>query len=158
MIYESGHQKPTKRQLAHVREEADDSFCQTPSSERFDYAIPCPPGYTFEENTVTLLSLKNVEPHEDPWVGSIPSYVGDHVLPPGWTHDGPEGRRAMFWVVDLPKFHELFLQCGAQAKRMRAGDWVVFDDRVLHCVLSTRKWYGCAYQLIPRALHQEMMR
>jgi hypothetical protein len=38
---------------------------------------------------------------------------------------------------------------------MRAGDWVVFDDRVLHCVLSTSKWYGCAYQLIPSALHKQ---
>lgn len=154
MIYESGFHAPSRRQIAHLREEADESFCQTPVSERFDYNIPCPAGYAFDPKTVTLLTLKNVEPHDDPWVGAEPYSRGIDQPPPGWAHDGPVDRRAVFWVVHLPKYHELFIQVGTMAKRMRAGSYVVFDDRVLHCVLSTRKWYGCAYQLVPSALQR----
>jgi hypothetical protein len=149
MIYESGHHAPTRQQIAHVRDQADESFCQTPSGT-FDFNIPCPAGFSFDRSTVTLLTLKNVEPHDDPWVGATPHWQrGSEEPPPGWTYDGPVERRAMFWVVDLPKFHDMFLQVGLVAKRMRAGDWVMFDDRILHCVLSSRKWYGCAYQLMP---------
>lgn len=153
MIYESGHQKPTSAQLAYVRSEADESFCSSASSE-FDMRIPCPTGYVFDPRTITLLTLKNVEPHDDPWVGAdAPGWNrGREDPPPGWTYDGPVNRRAMFWVVSLPRFQELFLHVGTMAKRMRAGDWVMFDDRILHSVISNRKWYGCAYQLTPEEL------
>lgn len=156
MIYESGHLKPTRSQVTYLRVYADESFCETPDG-RFDYNIPCPEGYEFDESTVTLITLKNVEPHDDPWVGMDPPgwNRGQEDPPTGWTYDGPVDRRAVFWVADLPRHQELFLHVGTMAKRMRAGDWVIFDDRILHSVISNRKWYGCAYQLIPKGLKCE---
>ena len=136
MIFDAGSLTPLKRQVALIKEYADESFC-TNVPEDFG-PVPLIAGYTFCQRELTALSLKNVEPHDDPW-------VGDHQDDDG--EDGPDGRRAMFWILKAPE--DLFLQCGTMSSRMKSGSWVMFDDRILHGVYSTKKWFGLAWQLRP---------
>lgn len=138
MIYHRGHFKPTAAQRKAMREQADESFTAVVSDD-FG-AVPEFPGYIVDRRTITALACVCVTPHTDTW-------VGDHDESDG--EDGPEARRSIFWVVDAPVGHRLHLQVGERSAEMEAGDWVVFDDRILHSVGSTRKWRGCAYQIRP---------
>lgn len=132
MIFATGTQQPTLAQRRTVRELADDSFTRTLPS---DFGpLPCGPSWKPDLTTGVALRMRCVEPHTDDWVGS-----GKY----------PRRYAAVFWLVDMPKFEELFLQVGAEAKRMRVGDFVVFKDSVLHSVISKRMWRGCAYQVRP---------
>lgn len=138
MIYETGVCRPTRRQVQLIRSCADDSFCQTAPADFGD--VPLPSGYAFEPRELTALSLKNVEPHNDPWVGALRQ--GDGI-------DGPEGRRALFWLLSDPKV-PLYLQVGTMSHTLYRGGWVLFDDRILHGVYCSRKWFGLSYQLRPK--------
>jgi hypothetical protein len=132
MILETGTQHPTSRQRRILRDIADDSFTRTLPD---DFGVvPCGSKWKHDRTTGIALSLKNVQPHTDDWVGS-----------------GPLPRRyaAVFWLVEMPKFEDLILQVGTMAERMRPGDFVVFKDNVLHGVFAIRKWRGCAYQVRP---------
>lgn len=132
MIFEAGTQHPTPAQRRMVREIADDSFTTTLPQ---DFGcVPCGSKWRHDATTGVALRMRCVEPHTDDWVGA-----GKY----------PRRYAAVFWVVDLPRFEELFLQVGTEAKRMRAGDFVVFKDSVLHSVISKRVWRGCAYQVRP---------
>lgn len=134
MIFETGTQQPTPAQRRMVREFADDSFTTKLPS---DFGpLPCGLGWRPDITTSVALRMRCVEPHTDEWVG---------------TGKYPRRYAAVFWVVDLPRFEELFLQVGTEAKRMRVGDFVVFKDSVLHSVISRRVWRGCAYQVRPNA-------
>lgn len=138
MIYDTGTLLPTKEQLKLIREFADDSFCQS-VPETFG-RVPLIEGYAYCARELTALTLKNVEPHDDPWVGHHEDGDGD---------DGPEGRRAMFWVLAIAGDGAMHFQCGTKATRMTRGSWVLFDDRILHGVYSEKKWFGLAWQLRP---------
>jgi hypothetical protein len=143
MIYSEGFLLPTAAQVRLVREHADGSFCRTvPQSFDFMNVPPLPEGYAFDSETFTALKLKNVEPHNDTWVGGLPAGVDTS----GWE-DGPPSRRAVFWIIDMARHSHLHIQCGAFSSRMRKGSWVLFDDSVLHCVVSDRTWYGLACQV-----------
>lgn len=139
MITQTGFQHPTALQRKQVRAAADDSFCAVMPAD-FDLRIPCQSGYVFDPRTLTALTLKNVTPHTDCWVGD------NH---PADGEDGPARRLALFWLVDIAPHQSLHFMCGDSAHEMRAGAFVVFDDRIHHCVLSTRRWFGLAYQLRP---------
>lgn len=117
---------------------ADDSFVAT-VPDNFDPA-PCPAGYLVNPRTVTALRLRYVTPHQDDW-------VGDHDEDDG--EDGPIGRRAVFWLVDAPPYHSIIVQVGTMSAELRTGDWILFDDSILHSVFSSKLWRGCAYQVRP---------
>ena len=122
---------PTVAQRKYLRKWADNSFCVTAPD---DFGVPEVRGYKPDPGTITALSLKNVQPHDDPWVGKQPEPEGDD-------------RRSVFWLVDFPENEILYLQVGTEFKAMRRYEYVVFDDSVLHSVQANRKWWGVAYQL-----------
>ena len=72
--------------------------------------------------------MRNVDPHTD---------VLQAQLEPYCTHAG-----SIFGLLS----GRAILQVGGEALRLTAGDWVHFDDQVLHCVLADRKWTGVAIQ------------
>lgn len=137
MIEQTGILLPTKQQLKLIRASADESFCATCPDDFGD--IPIFAGFR-RACALTALALKNVEPHNDPWVGDDSFHDGE---------DGPEHRRAVFWVLHLPKYEHLHVQVGNSAVRLSAGGWILFDDRLIHGVYSQKKWFGLAYQLRP---------
>jgi len=130
MIYEIGTQRPTPEQRRTVLEIADDSFL-APLPEDFG-PLPCGSKWKRDDATGIALRLRCCEPHTDTWLG-----VGKM----------PSRYAAVFWVVDLPRGGELFLQVGTRAERMMENDFVVFKDSVMHSVVSERTWWGCSYQL-----------
>lgn len=143
MIFQKGHLAPSKQHLLEAKKNADESFCVVSSAE---FLAGCPQinGWVPAERGATLLTLKNVEPHEDPWVGMASD---EH------DFDGPKNRRALFWVLAVSGHAvngHIHFQCGRKAERLAPGDWVVFDDRIMHSVITDRKWYGAASQLMER--------
>lgn len=134
MIYLHGRLLPTAEQVAHARKWADGSFCVS-SDLGFMSNFPSFDGWKSAEERATLLCLKNVEPHEDPWVG---------------MSKPPRVRRAIFWLLQGGFAHDdkvIHFGCGGKFAKMRAGDFVVFDDSKTHWVMSDRKWRGAAVQL-----------
>lgn len=135
MIHHTGFMSPTKAQLVELRRLADDSFC-TNSTEGFMLpSFPSFDGWELAEDTATLLRLKNVEPHVDPWVPFGPS---------------PKVRRALFWLMEGGRVNGtsgVFFGCGRAVKQLEPGDFVIFNDATTHWVMSDRPWRGAAVQL-----------
>jgi hypothetical protein len=131
MIFESGTQHPTAAQRRMVRDLADDSF--TTTLPRDFGPVPCGSAWKPDLTTSVALRMRCVEPHQDDWVGA----------------GRPRRHAAVFWLVDAPKFEDLILHVGTVAKRMRTGDFVLFNDSVMHSVFAKRVWRGCAYQVRP---------
>lgn len=135
MIHHIGFMPPTKAQLVELRRWADESFC-TNSTKEFMHCFPSFDGWELAEDTATLLRLKNVEPHDDPWVSRGPA---------------PRVRRALFWLMEGGGSYSgegVFFGCGKAVKRLKPGDFVVFDDSKTHWVMSDRFWRGAAIQLV----------
>ena len=136
MIFVSGHLLPTSAQIKHAREYADESFC-TNCSKEFMNSFPNVEGWEAATDRAILLKLRNVEPHSDPWVSN-----GNEPI---------RYRRAVFWLLEgggQSAFGcPLIFGCGDQHVKMKPGDFVVFDDRIDHWVMSEKKWRGAAVQL-----------
>jgi len=136
MIFNTGHLKPEKFQLHEARAKADESFCNCSSAE-FMSNFPVFDGWKPENESPILLKLKNVEPHSDPWVGRSKE---------------PRARRAIFWLLEgggQNGFgYKLIFGCGAKHIKMVPGDFVVFNDRIDHWVMSEKLWRGAAIQLV----------
>jgi hypothetical protein len=145
MIYESAHHPVYSAQLAEAKAKADESFC-TQSSEDFMIGAPKITGYVPAMKDATLLKLRNVEPHDDPWVGYEPHPFYPEVHGADWSMDGPKNRRAVFWLLHAPK--PIHIMCGNHFRKLRRGDYVVFDDSKLHCVIADAKWIGAAWQIM----------
>jgi hypothetical protein len=129
MILFKGNQKPRPWQLKEAVANADESFCTT-ASDDFAEQLPVvdnrvPQGFPI------LLKLKTVEPHSDPWVG----YSDDEPIRPD--------RLAIFWLLK----GDLCLQVANDYTRMQAGDFVLFNDALVHSVVATKTWLGAAWQL-----------
>ena len=113
--------------LAEARKWADDSFC-TSCSAGFMSGVP-----TWEQreaDNAILLKAKNVEPHNDPWVGRTEEPL---------TAD----RRSIFWFLK----GSLIIQVANDYTSMSAGDFIVFNDSLVHSVQSKVTWLGAAWQL-----------
>ncbi len=154
MIFKSGKLMPTAEQVHHARRLADESFCVVANRD-FMANFPIVDGWEVGTETPILIRLRNCEPHSDPWVGrfnSKPTLGWDAV------QQEPIERRAVFWVIDTgPKSRfgtNMFFGCGADTIRLTAGDYVVFDDRITHWVMSDRVWRGAAIQLLTREAAQ----
>jgi hypothetical protein len=129
MIYSGGNKKATKAQKELIRRIADDSFsCRIPD----EFGDVPATGYDVLHYTGTALAMKNCEPHTD-------FYDGDE--------NAVDARRALFWVIALPRHAEMHIHVGNAYKRLYEGDYVVFDDSLMHSVQSDRLWRGVAYQL-----------
>ena len=135
MIFGTGFLKPTAEQLLHARKNADESFCAVSSEGFIDAGFPTIDGWSRAEATATLLRLKNVEPHDDPWVS-----MGAE----------PKSRRAIFWLLEGGRSYSgegVFFGCGRDVLRLKPGEFVIFSDKVKHWVMSDRVWRGAAVQL-----------
>lgn len=143
MIFDHGKLMPSREQIAHAQKNADDSFC-TSSCDDFNLDIPDTGDWKIAGKGV-LLRLRNVEPHDDPWVS-----------------DGkdPRARRALFWLISVSdragqgrtgfnqsKLDDVWFGCGGKQIKMHVGDWVLFDDSKKHWVMSDHFWRGASWQL-----------
>ena len=133
MIYETGFQKPTAKQKQIAIKRADASFTEGVPWDFGD--LPTGSKWLATTDTGILLKMRNVEPHVDPWLSSA-------------REPAERKRSALFWVIDLPSFERIHFQCGGQKASLRRGDYVVFNDSIMHCVVAERVWKGCAYQLL----------
>ena len=127
MIFKTGKQTPTPDQRRIVRTTADDTFCRELPGDFGD--LPCGDEYSHEWGTAVALRLKAVNPHWDPWLGDSRE---------------PAKRCALFWLISGA---DVWLQVGGGAVRMQPGDYVAFDDAVMHCVVADRVWRGVACQM-----------
>ncbi len=128
MIYSSGNLAPTKTELQESIKRGDESFSTRPLFA-FGLDLPEWEGRKIDFNSFMLLKCKNVEPHID-------CYVADG--------EGGQKRIAIFWLTK----GNLHLQCGNESKRMKSGDYVIFDDSKMHCVVADKQWYGAAAQYL----------
>mgnify|MGYP001145119447 CR=1 FL=1 len=134
MIFTTGRLNPSKHHLLEARQKADSTFCVSASDE-FMQDFPTVLGWKPAGMTATLLKLKCVEPHDDPFVGG---------------GEEPTVRRAIFWLLrggGIDYRQPLIFGCGAMSVKMRPGNYVVFDDTITHWVMSEKVWYGAALQL-----------
>lgn len=53
-------------------------------------------------------------------------------------------RRALFWLAK----GRVTIQCGNSYEELRAGDYVIFDDSQVHCVVADNQWWGAAAQYL----------
>ena len=142
MIFETGHFIPSSEQVKHANKHGDDSFCAS-SNDSFNKSIPDTGEWKIAGKGI-LLRLRNVEPHDDPWVS-----------------DGsdPRVRRALFWLIQVDgnngqrKFSnqtnlkDVWFGCGKSQVKMQVGDWALFDDSKKHWVMSDHIWHGASWQL-----------
>ena len=118
-----------KALLAEARRRGDASFDTAFSFERHESALPpLSDNLHYAKRTGILLKLKNVDPHTD---------AQQMLLGPDETYAG-----SVFGLLSGCATR----QVGGEALRLKAGDWVYFDDQILHCVLADRKWIGVAIQ------------
>lgn len=128
MIYSIGHRLPAKRQKAHVKSRADGTFASQISDLSILENVPmCEIG---SPDSAIALKMKCVEAHRDMWVGD---------------GDEPAKYLAVFWLMESSS--GLIIQVGDDAKRLEEGDFIVFDDNVMHSIFSKNIWYGMAYQI-----------
>ena len=135
MIHHLGFMPPSRAQLAELRKLADDSFCVTSTLEFMKPCFPAVDGWVNAEDTATLLRLKNVEPHDDPWVSRGAE---------------PKVRRSIFWLMEGGFTYSgegVFFGCGRATRRIKPGEFVVFNDSTTHWVMSNKTWRGAAIQL-----------
>lgn len=120
---------PTAAQRKVIKEIADDSFVmQIPHNFGLK---PSYDGYETDDETGIALKCKNVDPHTDEWVGR-----GDY-----------KDHLSIFWLTHTSTKHEyICIQVGEDFRKMKRNDYVVFDSRILHSVISDRVWCGVAYQ------------
>ena len=130
MIRTIGFCAASPKRVREVRAVANGTFCAV-----LPDAFGCPPRAFVGGELLTgalALKFKNVAPHTDPYVGN---------------GEEPDAYFALFWLVDIPQHEWLWLQVGNESVQMRQGDFVVFDDQVMHSVQSSRQWFGCAWQI-----------
>jgi hypothetical protein len=127
MIEANGSASPPRDFLRDVSRVADESFGRSVSADLICH-MPNISGWMPAPETNVCLRTKNVHPHEDTFVG-----------------DGSRKNwRNVFWLLD----GDLWIQVAKAAQHMRSGDWVLFDDRTMHCVIADRKWTGIAVQYV----------
>ena len=122
--------KPTARQKKLLRNVADESFC---SGVQDDFGRAPFNDHLPSADPMIALKMKNVMPHVDYWVGN----------------SCLEGREytAVFWLAEIHKHARFSIHVGNQMVDMGEGNFILFDDRIMHSVCSERVWRGLAYQI-----------
>jgi hypothetical protein len=122
---------PTARHVSLVEQHGTDTLDQTPVAD-FYPACPEADGYERAEYGCLIRISGCVRAHTDTWLGD-------------WDKC-PRKQRSVFWLLQ----GELqFKVDGAKAIDMRSGDWVLFDHRREHMVLTDEEWLGAAWQVRP---------
>lgn len=112
-----------------------DDFCEPfdEMDEEFDLLPPLPRGYEYLPYSGLLLKMNGgVQPHTDCHSGRIP--------PDDYEHVG----NVFGLVVCNYDFH---IQVANDMRHMNSGDWIFFDDRLMHCVVTKNTWMGIAVQV-----------
>jgi hypothetical protein len=114
-------------ELKRALKNADDSFSY---GFREHHLLPdLPKGYKYASDTGFSVFTQLIGPHQDEYVGmnDEESYAG-----------------SVFGIVT----GELWFHVGIEAIEMHAGDFVLFDSRIMHSVISEKKWRGVAVQVL----------
>ena len=132
MIYKYTH-KPTKeiKKLVISKCTKDFTSCFKGSDEEFlaFIALPeLPHGLQYVRETAIYLTGKSIEPHKDP------------------NLTGKEFTRGMFWVTRKKTKESIYIQVESDSQRIDEGDYVIFDDSLLHCITCDGVWEGIAIQ------------
>ena len=102
--------------------------CETAAA--FHRHTPEAPGFVRAEPGCLIKMRGNVIPHVDTWLGDF--------------RQKPRVQRSLFWVL---RGWVMFKVHGLQSLSMFAGDWVLFDHRREHLVMSDGRWMGAAWQM-----------
>jgi hypothetical protein len=134
MLFAKGNLEPSKAQLVKLQVSATTDFTERAPKEFFqptlDMMLYGEEHTEFE--TPVLIKGKNVYPHTDPWCGRRPE---------------PIERRNLFWLAKYPRDRYLEFYYGNDSCRMTGGDWVIFDDSIVHSLISKYTWYGMILEL-----------
>jgi hypothetical protein len=129
-IIKTGFFQSTRTQRKIIKSLADSSFSrQLPMDFLGKFSFP---EYEINNTSGIGLKLKHVEPHEDYWTGC----------------GNPRKHVAIFWLIECPHGARFQIHIGRQKHRMTQGDFIIFDDRIMHSVYSEKTWIGCAYQAV----------
>ena len=132
MIIQTGHMEPTPAQRRMIREHGDDQFMgRLPA----DFGrVPMFEGWAPDAESMVAMKMRCVGPHKDGWVGS---------------HPDPRRYLSVFGLTKAPIGTDFHLHVRNEQIRMTAGQWVLFNDRLMHSVVAHRLWHGVAYQMRP---------
>ena len=132
MIIQTGYMQPTAAQRRMIRERGNGDFTgQLPP----DFGpVPTFDGWTPDLESMVPIKMRCVGPHKDGWVGSNPA---------------PRRYLSVFWLTEVPIGTDFHLQVRNEQIRMTAGQWVLFNDGLMHSVFAERLWHGVAYQMRP---------
>lgn len=112
-----------------AKEQATSDFCATTHAGQIEQHLPfLPSGYEYSINSGVLLKVKNVEPHRDFDVGFDCKWTG-----------------GCFGVLSTTK--QTYIQVGNEHLELQKGDWILFDDDILHSLQSAVTIYGLAVQV-----------
>jgi len=98
----------------------------------FPYLPNLPAGYVYSPGSGVAMAMKSVEAHYDDMVGEC-----------------IKGHKFACASFGLTKGY-CTIHVGNEFLRLRAGDWVMFDDGIAHSVYATAKWYGFAVQVLKK--------
>lgn len=113
-----------------VKNRGDDQFISPVTCDEVQHLLPpLPNGFFYSEHSGVLLKLRNVSPHFDDAVGRL---VGN------W-------RGSMFAL--LSNAGECYLHVGEDHCKLEKGDWVIFDDAILHSLQAEKQVLGMSIQI-----------
>jgi len=98
----------------------------------FPHLPKLPDGYIYSPDSGVALTLKCVDAHRDDPIGCTVK---------GYKYAGG--------VFGLTKGY-CTLHVGNEYERLGPGDWVMFNDNIVHSVFATAKWYGFAVQILKK--------
>lgn len=124
--------KHHSKKLAEHAKYGDDSFCMTVNGDFYDEFCPLPKGYVYDYQTAIRLKMRNVEPHTDFQLNDTP--------------EGYEYAGSVFCAMTM-RCPYIYLQVGESYVKLSKGQWVMFDDRILHSVIAEKEWSGVSVQV-----------
>lgn len=132
MIIQTGYMQPTAAQRRMIRIFGDDQFMgKLPSNFG---PVPMFDGWAPDLESMIAIKMRCVGPHKDGWVGSNPA---------------PRRYLSVFWLTKELIGTDFRLHVRNEQIRMTAGQWVLFNDGLMHSVFAERLWHGVAYQMRP---------
>lgn len=121
--------------LAQAKKSADISFCVTHTKDLFvpEGLLPLDKeNFPTSEPGILIRGAPTIDPHQDEYVGH---------------GNMPTVQQSLFWVLDNPSQRPIRLQVGNECANLKAGDYAIFDDSVMHCVVASHVWRGVAWQM-----------
>ena len=133
MIHKYTH-KPTKqiKRLVSSKCTKDFTSCFENTQEEklaFSEFPNLPHGLIYDNTTALYLTGKSIAPHRDP----------NLII-------GKEFVRGMFWVTRKKSREPIYIQVENEFKEIKEGEFVIFQDYLLHCITSDGIWEGVAVQ------------